>query len=99
MIAHTSPAYHSDERFTPAFARLAQRRAESVEWLRDKLGAEDVQAGWSRMSARGMAGAKEPWLQELSEGEGASTAGVTWHDRAGAALEHEAAGAVAEKDE
>ena len=41
--------------------------AVQVEWLREKLGAEDVQAGWSRMAARGMAEAKESWLQGLSE--------------------------------
>ena len=50
VIQHTSPAYHSDERFGPAFGRLALKRASSgaaaidVDWLTERLGAEEVQA-------------------------------------------------------
>jgi len=74
VIKHTTPAWHSDDRFLPAFSRLAERRAASVAWLREKFSAEDVQAGWARVSARGMAEAKEEWNRDLSEEEGGNTA-------------------------
>ena len=85
VIQHTSPAYHSDDRFIAAFGRLAERRSQSVEWLRAKLSADDVQSKWSDIAKRAVVHKQESWLLHGPAAEadhgGNQTGGVWWHDR------------------
>ena len=91
-IKYTSPAYHSDDRFTIAMCHAALRRLKQQQqqqskqgggerlssWLAARLGSAEVLATLEQLTQA--AEVKESWLQGKCD---LSSGGVEWDEQAG----------------